>query len=104
MTGPATAPGQRGAQPPGPRGHLLLGSSLELGRDPLALYTSARSAYGNVVRFRAIPPYSWYLVAHPRDIEHVLVHNQKNYVKGGFFRQALSSYHCCSVSPTAVHL
>ena len=36
-----------------------------------------------------IPPYFWYLVVHPRDIEHVLVHNQKNYFKGDFFRRAL---------------
>src|SRR5215217_1405441 len=75
--------------PPGPRGHVLLGNGPELTRDPLGLYLRSQRTYGNVIRFRAIPPYSWYLVVHPRDIEHVLVHNQKQYFKGDFFRRAL---------------
>jgi cytochrome P450 len=58
-------------------------------RDPLDLYVRAQRTYGDVVRIRAIPPYSWYLIVHPRDIEHVLVHNQKHYFKGDFFRSAL---------------
>jgi cytochrome P450 len=79
----------RDAVPPGPRGHLLLGVAPLLARDPLGLYTSAQREYGDVVRMRAIPPFSWYQVTHPRDVEHILVHNQKNYCKGAFFRRAL---------------
>src|SRR4051794_10657702 len=90
MTSPAPVTARPGARPPGPRGHVLLGNGPALARNPLTLYTSARPPYGDVVRFRAIPPFSWYLVAHPRDIEHVLVHNQKNYIKGGFFQRALT--------------
>src|SRR3712207_3653690 len=81
----------RGKQvPPGPRGHVLFGNGPELNRDPLDLYLRSQRAYGDIVRIRVIPPYFWYLVVHPRDIEHVLVHNQKNYVKGDFFRRALT--------------
>jgi cytochrome P450 len=84
---PVTTAGRTPA--PGPRGHFLWGSGPDVARDPLTLYTNARQTYGDVVRLRAIPPFSWYLVAHPRDIEHILVHNQRNYTKGTFFRRAL---------------
>lgn len=75
--------------PPGPRGSFLLGSMREAQRDPLRLYTDAHRQYGDVVRIRALSLYSWYLVVHPRDLEHVLVHNQRNYIKGDIFTRAL---------------
>jgi cytochrome P450 len=75
--------------PPGPRGHFLLGSGPDVARDPLNLYTTAHQTYGPVVKFRAIPPFSWYSVVDPGDIEHILVQNQRNYTKGAFFRKAL---------------
>src|SRR5688500_6362687 len=75
--------------PPGPRGHFLFGSGPDLTRDPLDLYVKCQRAYGDVVKIRVIPPYFWYLVVHPRDIEHVLVHNQKNSFNGYLFRRAL---------------
>lgn len=81
-------PGNR--VPPGPRGHVLFGSGPDLIRDPLDVYLKAQREYGDVVKIRVIPPYFWYLVVHPRDLEHVLVHNQKNYFKGDLFRRALT--------------
>jgi cytochrome P450 len=41
---------------PGPRGLPLLGSSLDLLRDPLGTYEQARRTYGDVVRFVVGPP------------------------------------------------
>jgi cytochrome P450 len=87
VSAPSVSP--RRDVPPGPRGHWLLGVGPAAALDPLRLYVEAWRKYGDVVRLRAIPSFSWYLVTHPRDIEHVLVHNQRNYVKGGFFRRAL---------------
>ena len=62
---------KRGTLPPGPRGHFLFGNGSAVARDPLALYMSVRRRYGDVVRLRALPPFAWYSVTHPRDIEHV---------------------------------
>ncbi|TNE84866.1 MAG: cytochrome P450 [Deltaproteobacteria bacterium] len=53
--------------PPGPRGDLLLGSTLDFKEHPLHYIKYLHDAYGDVVRFRVGPSY-WYLIAHPDHI------------------------------------
>jgi cytochrome P450 len=70
----------RAALPPGPKGHLLLGSLPELRRDQLGFYASSARRYGDVVptRFayrRAV------LIFHPDLIEEVLVTRSRDFVK-----------------------
>jgi cytochrome P450 len=68
------------ARPPGPRGHLLLGSLREVQRDPLGLLRDGFREHGDVVRFRfgSTPAL---LLAHPGHIGHVLHDNHRNYDK-----------------------
>src|SRR5689334_12174530 len=82
-----TPPARR--TPPGPRGHWLFGSVGRLRSDPLGLYKEAQKEYGDVVRFRATPGFSWYLVLHPADVEHVLQKRQANYPKGATFNRSV---------------
>ena len=69
---------------PGPRGQILFGSLRHVRRDPLAFYLEARRQFGDVVRFRSMGPYYWFLLSHPDDIEHVLRKRAQNYPKGIF--------------------
>lgn len=72
--------------PPGPRGYLFLGSVRDVARNPAIFYASARRQFGDIVRFRALPWFHWYFIAHPNDIDHVLRANHRNYIKGVFAR------------------
>jgi len=56
-----------GLTAPGPRGDVLLGSTLDFKDKPLKFLRYIASAYGDVSRFRVGPSY-WYLVTHPEDI------------------------------------
>lgn len=69
---------------PGPRGLPLVGSLPAFRRDPLGFYLNARREFGDVIRFRG-GPWTWYLLAHPDDVRHVLQHNHPNYRKGRFY-------------------
>ena len=71
--------------PPGPKGHFLLGSIVEVSRDWLGFYQRCADEYGDVVRvrFAHVPVY---LVVHPRDIESVLVTNAANFTKSADYR------------------
>jgi cytochrome P450 len=75
----ATLPA-RSATPPGPRGHLLLGSLREVQRDPLGLLRDGFREHGDVVRFRFGSTRAL-LLAHPDHIGHVLHDNHRNYDK-----------------------
>jgi cytochrome P450 len=68
--------------PPGPAGHWFLGSLPDVWHDVLDFYGRSRRQYGDVVRFRAPGRGQWYLITHPTGVEHVLVTNHANYVKG----------------------
>src|SRR3954447_16793374 len=57
--------------PPGPRGHLLLGSFPEYSRDTLGFMTRCAREYGDAVRFR-LGGLSFYQFNHPDQIEEVL--------------------------------
>jgi cytochrome P450 len=71
--------------PPGPKGRFLIGNMLELGRDWMGFLGRCAREYGDVVfiRFFNVPIC---LLTHPKDIEHVLVTNQSNFVKSRDYR------------------
>jgi cytochrome P450 len=70
----------RSATPPGPRGHLVLGSLREVQRDPLGLLREGFRDHGDVVRLRFGTTRAL-LLAHPEHIGHVLHDNYRNYDK-----------------------
>jgi len=65
---------------PGPRGIPLLGSLFDAWRNPLELLQEGARTHGDVVRFR-FGIYHYILVSGLSEIQHVLVKNQKNYIK-----------------------
>ena len=75
--------------PPGPEGTYLGGNLLEYVRDPLLFLTRCSREYGDVVRLR-FPGPPVYLLNGPDHVEQVLVKNNRNFVKGRYFRQELS--------------
>ena len=70
----------KGATPPGPRGHLLLGSLREVQREPLELLRAGFREYGDIVGYR-FGATRGLLLAHPDHIRHVLHDNYRNYDK-----------------------
>jgi len=70
----------RGKLPPGPTGHFLIGSLLELSRHPMDFFARCSREYGDIVylRFLHVPVC---IFSHPRDIEYVLLTNPSNFVK-----------------------
>lgn len=66
--------------PPGPRGLPIIGESLPFGRDPLGYLTRAARTYGDVVRV-PFGPQHFTLVAHPDQIEEVLVAKGRGFPK-----------------------
>ncbi|HEY0701238.1 MAG TPA: cytochrome P450 [Candidatus Acidoferrales bacterium] len=80
--------GPRDAQgnlPPGPRGNVLLGSAIDLGRSSMKFLTQCAREYGDIVYLRFFnTPIC--LLTHPNDIEYVLVKNQANFVKSRDYR------------------
>jgi cytochrome P450 len=67
-------------RPPGPRGLPLFGPIQEYTRDPFNFLMSTQRRYGDVVSTR-FAGRVLYLLSHPDAIEHVLIHNRKNYPK-----------------------
>lgn len=78
-----------GPTPPGPEGLPLLGSAIKQARDPFGFITHCAREYGDVVRID-YPHRSFYQLSHPDHVEHVLVDNSDNYVKGEFFNEVLA--------------
>ncbi|NJN15732.1 MAG: cytochrome P450 [Oscillochloris sp.] len=66
--------------PPGPRGLPLLGSVLDFGRDPLGFLSTTARTYGDVARV-AVTGGAFHLLAHPEQIEDVLVSRNRNFPK-----------------------
>lgn len=67
---------------PGPSGLPLVGSLLELrSKGLLQFYLEAWQEYGDVARFQ-MGPMTIYQFVRPEHIQHILVKNQDNYVKG----------------------
>lgn len=66
--------------PPGPRGLPLIGEALAFGRDPLGYLSAAVRTYGDIVRI-PVGPQHFTLVAHPAQIEEVLVAPSRGFPK-----------------------
>ena len=69
---------------PGPTGTFFFGNLPDLRRNPLQYYPEMRRRYGDVVRFRGMGSFVWFLISHPNDIERVL--KGKHYPKGMFIQ------------------
>ncbi|MBX3012718.1 MAG: cytochrome P450 [Caldilineaceae bacterium] len=68
--------------PPSPTGVPILGNLLQvLRKEPLHYYIDLWQTYGDLVRLK-MGNLNGYLVAHPAYVHHILVKNQKNYIKG----------------------
>ena len=68
--------------PPGPRGLPVLGSALQMGsRNVLTNYVELQRQFGDIV-FVKLGPLNGYVLSSPDYVHHVLVKNQKNYIKG----------------------
>jgi cytochrome P450 len=74
-------------RPPGPRGQPLIGSALQA-RRALEFITENTRAYGDVVYYEFLNE-PIYQVAHPDDIESVLVTNNQAFVKSHLTRKVL---------------
>ncbi|MFJ1751588.1 cytochrome P450 [Kitasatospora sp. NPDC088134] len=73
---------------PGPAGLPLIGSLLDLKRDPLATYLAARRDHGDVVRIQAGPPglrAELWLVTSPEGAQQVLATEAANFRKDNVF-------------------
>ncbi len=73
-------PGRIRGRPPGPRGHLLLGSLREVQRDLLGLWLKGFREYGDIVGYR-FGSIRACLIANPAHVQHVLHDNHRNYNK-----------------------
>ncbi|MGH7468224.1 MAG: cytochrome P450 [Longimicrobiales bacterium] len=70
--------------PPGPRGHLLVGSLPEFARDVLGFHERCRDEYGDIVRLQ-LGNRMIYLLNHPDLIHTVLVSQHRDFIKHSFF-------------------
>ncbi|MFC7233860.1 cytochrome P450 [Halosegnis marinus] len=71
------------AQPPGPKGEPVVGSTRRYARDPFTFMQQVGRAYGDIARFR-LADRDTYMLANPRDIEEVLVAGERAYSKPVF--------------------
>jgi len=82
---------KRGKVPPGPSSSNFLGVMPEYQKDPLAFYLKAQREYGELVRFRAMPGFYWYMASSPDSVEHILSRRQQNYRKPDFFLKSVGT-------------
>ncbi|MGW1714472.1 cytochrome P450 [Streptomyces sp. NPDC002156] len=90
MTVARTRPGSSTA--PTPTGHPLLGSALDLRRDPLGTFVRAQREYGDVVRMTAGPPglrTVMYCVFSPEGAQQVLATQATNFRKDNVFYEEI---------------
>lgn len=71
---------------PAPPGYPLVGALPLVRKDPLQFLSQATRDYGDVVCLGGFGSQKFYLVTHPRDIEHVWKTHHTNYVKGANFQ------------------
>ena len=67
--------------PPGPRGHLLLGTYRQIQQDPLKFMLETSQQYGDAVRFRFFINWYGYMFLNPDHNKHILQDNNRNYTK-----------------------
>jgi cytochrome P450 len=75
--------------PPGPKGAPVIGSILELRRNPVDFLMRAAKAYGEIVYFK-LGTQEVFLVNDPELIKDVLVTNSKNFIKSRGLQMAKS--------------
>ncbi|WP_415381790.1 cytochrome P450 [Halosimplex sp. TS25] len=75
-------------RPPGPSGRPVVGSLFEFLRDEYAFRERCAREYGDLAYYEVLGT-PFYQVNSPEGIEHVLVHNNGNYVKGELFQESL---------------
>ncbi len=75
--------------PPGPKGLPVVGNLFAYSRDPLGFLSRCSREYGDVVRL-GFPGPPAYLISHPDGVEHVLVKNNKNFVRDRYTRAELA--------------
>jgi cytochrome P450 len=80
----AEAEGRPRTVAPGPKGHLLVGSLPELMSDALGLLLRCARDYGDITRLR-LPGVETFLITRPEHIQHVVLDNGRNYVRGKSF-------------------
>ena len=68
-------------RPPGPKNRGIIGNFPLGTRDPLGLYTQWARQYGDLIYYRAFFRHVYFL-NNPDFIEHVLVTNYRNFIKG----------------------
>jgi cytochrome P450 len=85
MSGPASSPR---ATPPGPSGVPFVGSTLAFGSDPLTFAAEVAREYGPIASYEVAGTLV-YQLNDPDLVEHVLVRNNGNYVKGEVFQRNL---------------
>jgi cytochrome P450 len=73
----------RGAVPPGPPAHFLLGNVPELQQNNVRYMLALTRQYGDLVKFRFLRR-DTYLVNHPDFIKHILQEYNRNYTKDVF--------------------
>jgi cytochrome P450 len=74
------ASGKRQAiTPPGPRGLPVLGSLLDMWRDPPQLLLESSLRYGDVFHFK-LGPQPFFFASHPEAIKHMLQDNHRQYI------------------------
>lgn len=68
--------------PPGPKPLPIVGNALHMrGADALERHLALQREYGDIVYMR-LGPLDAYVLTHPDHVYHVMVKNQKNYIKG----------------------
>mgnify|MGYP000598570529 CR=1 FL=1 len=75
-------------RPPGPSGRPVVGSLLEFNRDQYGFTERCARNYGDIAYYEIMGT-PFYQVNSPDGIEHVLVHNNQNYIKGEIFQESL---------------
>ena len=71
--------------PPGPKANLILGHLRELNSDQLGFTLRCRDEFGDIVPLR-VGPLRVLLLSHPDYVEQVLVHQNRSFKKGTFYR------------------
>jgi cytochrome P450 len=78
-----------GRTPPGPRGHPILGSVVDIQRDNVQTFMDAFRRYGDIIHFRG--PLTINLLAHPDYVKHVLHDSSRNYRRPLFVSDKLKT-------------
>jgi cytochrome P450 len=77
--------------PPGPKGNILLGSTLQFRKDQLSFLTNSANQYGKISFFR-LGPYKVFLINDPEYIQEILVKNTKNVTRTKFIKTLLGKF------------